>query len=106
MMKAAVALTLAALTLGGEGARSVSGKVTDRRGNVLPGAVVQIENTVTLEIQSYIVHEDGEYHFKDLNPDVEFTLHAQYHQHLSKKVTLSRFDGRKDVKIDLMIPIE
>lgn len=106
MARAALALALLALAMSGEGARSVTGTVTDKRGNTLPGAVAQLENTVTLEVQSYIVHQDGEYHFKDMNPDVDFTLQAQYKGNFSKKATISKFDGRKEVKVNLMIPIE
>jgi hypothetical protein len=89
-----------------DGARSASGAVTDNRGNFLPGAVVQIENSVTLEIRSFIVQKDGRYRFSDLNPDVEFVLHAQYHGHISKYTTLSKFDGTKNARINFVIPIE
>ncbi len=86
--------------------KSISGVVTDKRGNLLPGSVVEIENSVTKEIQSYIVQKDGRYHFSDLNPDVEFTLHALYRGHLSKTWTLSKFSGNKSVKADFVIPID
>jgi Carboxypeptidase regulatory-like domain len=86
--------------------RSVSGVVTDKRGNLLPGAVVQIDNSVSKEIQSYIVQKDGKYQFRDLNPNVEFVLHAQYHGHLSKNWTYSKFNDAKDAKMDFIIPVE
>jgi hypothetical protein len=87
-------------------ARSVTGRVTDRAGNVLPGSVVEIENTVTLGIQSYIVHEDGTYFFKELNPDVDFTLTAHYKRFWSKAATLSKFNTAKEAKINLTIPVD
>jgi hypothetical protein len=80
--------------------------VTDKRGNALPGAVVQIDNAVTKEIQSYLVQRDGRYHFSDLNPDVDFVLHAQYRGHLSKSWTLSKFNGARNVKADFVIPVD
>lgn len=86
--------------------RSISGVVTDKRGNLLPGAVVEIDNSVTKEIQSYIVQKDGTYHFHDLNPDVEFVLHAAYRGHVSKSWTLSKFNGAKHAKADFVIPID
>ena len=89
-----------------DGARSISGVVTDKRGNLLPGAVVEIDNSISKEIRSYIVQKDGRYHFEDLNPDVEFVLHAQYHGHLSKNWTLSKFNGSRSVKADFVIPID
>jgi len=87
-------------------ARSVSGTVTDLAGNTLPGTVVQCENTVNLNVQSYIVREDGGYNFNQLSPDVEFVLKAHYKRWWSKPVTLSRFNENHAARIDLVIPVE
>jgi hypothetical protein len=96
----------AMLAWGGLNSREISGVVTDKRGNLLPGAVVQIDNSVTKEIQSFIVQQDGRYHFRELNPDIDFTLHAQYRGHLSKTSTLSKLDGAKVARLDFVIPID
>jgi hypothetical protein len=45
--------------------RPVVGLVTDKRGNTLPGAIVQIENTRTLAVRSYITKIDGRYQFSE-----------------------------------------
>ncbi len=102
----AVAVLVLAFALAGEESRSVSGVVTDKRGNVLPGAVVEIDNSITKEIQSYIVQKDGRYHFQDLNPDVEFVLHALYRGNVSKSWTLTRFNCARHAKADFVIPID
>jgi hypothetical protein len=86
--------------------RSVSGVVTDKRGNLLPGAVVEIDNSVTKEIQSYIVQKDGRYHFSDLNQNVDFLLHALYRGHVSKTLTLSKLNGSRSATMDFIIPID
>lgn len=86
--------------------RSVSGTVTDAAGNTLPGTVVQCENTVNLNVQSYIVRQDGGYNFNQLSPDVDFVLKAHYKRWWSKPVTLSKFNEKHDAKIDLVIPVE
>ena len=86
--------------------RSVSGVVTDKRGNLLPGAVVQIDNTVTKQIQSFVVQKDGHYHFHSLNPNIEFVMHAQYRGRKSKTWTLSKFSDAKDLRVDFVIPID
>jgi hypothetical protein len=99
-------LLFACLAWSAPDTRSVSGLVMDKRGNFLPGSVVEIENSVTKEIQSYIVQKDGRYHFVELNADVEFVLHAQYRGHLSKFWTLSKFSSAKAAKADFVIPIE
>ena len=43
--------------------RSVAGVVTDKSGNALPGAVVEIDNAATLWMSSYVTGKDGRYHF-------------------------------------------
>jgi hypothetical protein len=88
------------------GTRTIHGSVTDRRGNLLPGSVVQLKNVVTLEIQSYIVQQDGLFHFKDLNPDIDFVIHAEYRARLSKAQFLSRLDSAKKAAITLVIPVD
>jgi hypothetical protein len=47
--------------------RPLTGVVTDKRGNTLPGAAVQLENTVTLSVVSYITGKDGKYRFNRLH---------------------------------------
>lgn len=101
-----IQILLLATALAGDGSRSVSGEVTDKRGNLLPGAVVEIDNSITKEVQSYIVQKDGRYLFQELNPDVDFVLHALYKGHLSKNWTLSKFNGAKHAKMDFVIPID
>lgn len=86
--------------------RPVTGVVTDKRGNALPGAVVQLENTVNLSVRSYITRKDGRYYFSGLNSDVDFTLKAKYRDYWSEPKTLSRFDGSTHPQVNLMIPIE
>jgi protocatechuate 3,4-dioxygenase beta subunit len=52
--------------------RSLSGVVTDNRGNGLRGAVVQVEDSVTLSVRSYITGDDGRYHFTRLYADIDY----------------------------------
>ncbi len=106
MRRLLLALFALVVTLQGDAVRAVHGTVVDRRGNLLPTSVVEIENSVTLDIQSFIVHEDGEFHFKNLSPDVDFSIHANYRGHVSKTVTVSKFSEGKDDKITLVIAVE
>jgi hypothetical protein len=87
-------------------ARSVAGSVRDKAGNILPKAVVELENRRSLEIHSYIVDPQGHYYFGDLSSDVEFTLKAHYKSYWSKTETLSKFNEAKQAHIDLVIPID
>ena len=63
--------------------------VTDKRGNALPGAAVQLENTATLFVTSYITGKDGHYHFNQLHDDVDYTIKAKYRNYWcrAKKTT-------------------
>jgi len=86
--------------------RPVTGLVTDLRGNALPGAVVQLENTVNLSVRSYITRKDGRYFFTGLNSDIDYILKAKYRNYWSKPKTLSKFDSSTHPEVNLIIPIE
>ncbi|MGA2715233.1 MAG: carboxypeptidase-like regulatory domain-containing protein [Bryobacteraceae bacterium] len=86
--------------------RPVVGMVTDKRGNTLPGAIVQLENTRTLAVRSYIIHKDGRYHFEGLNDDIDYKLRAKYRNYWSEPKTLSKFNSSTHPEVDLMIPID
>jgi Carboxypeptidase regulatory-like domain len=88
------------------GPRPVAGTVTDKRGNSLPGAVVQLENTRNLTVQSFITKQDGRYHFEGLSEDVDYTLRARYRNYWSEQKTLSKFNGAAHPEVNLVIPIE
>jgi hypothetical protein len=88
------------------GVRSVTGIVVDRRGNTLRGAAVQLENTVTLSVISYITARDGQYHFSRLNSDIDYTLKANYRNHWSHQKTLSKFSSSKHFEVVLVVPID
>ena len=86
--------------------RDVSGVVTDKRGNTLPGAAVQLENPINLAVVSYITGKDGAYHFDGLRDDVDYTLRAKYRKYWSERKTFSKFKSATHARIDLVIPIE
>jgi hypothetical protein len=86
--------------------RPVDGLVTDKRGNTLPGSVVQLENTSDLSVRSFITGKDGRYHFTGLNDDVDYTLKARYKNSWSDTKLLNKFDSSTHPEINLVIPIE
>jgi hypothetical protein len=86
--------------------RSVHGIVRDRSGQPLAGSVVQIEDQVTLNVRSYIVQNDGKYHFILLRPDIEYTLRARYRNVRGAKKTLTIFDSRKDAEVTLTVDVK
>ena len=86
-------------------ARSVRGVVTDRVGAPLASAVVQIEDTATLGIRSYLTGNDGTYYFMDLDPDRDYTIRARQGNVWGRAKTLSRFDARKQATVNLKIEV-
>src|ERR1700726_5012358 len=69
-------------------ARSVQGIVTDASGHPVAKAVVQLKDTKTLQIRSFITEADGSYHFSGLSPNVEYELKAEHDGASSPKKTL------------------
>jgi len=83
--------------------RSVQGVVSDKTDNPLDGAVVQLKDTKTLQIRSFITKQNGTYHFHSLNPDIDYELKAEHQGANSGSKTLSSFDSRKSAVINLKI---
>jgi hypothetical protein len=85
------------------GTRSVEGVVSKTDDSPASGAVVQLENTKTQQIRSYITKEDGKYHFYELSTEVDYKLKADFNGASSGSKTLSSFDGRKQAVINLKL---
>jgi len=85
------------------GARSVEGVVSNPDDSPAVGAVVQLENTKTQQIRSYITKEDGKYRFYELSTEVDYKLKADNKGTTSGYKTLSSFDGRKQAIINLKL---
>ena len=83
--------------------RSVQGTVADANDNAVDGAVVQLTNTRTLQIRSFIAKDHGAYYFYGLSPDVDYQLRAEYQGMVSPTKTLSSFDSRKQAVINLKL---
>jgi len=83
--------------------RSVTGVVLDKADNPIEGAVVQLKDTRTLQIRSFITKTDGAYHFHSLSTDVDYELKADAQGKGSNTRTLSSFDSRKQASMNLKI---
>jgi len=88
------------------GRRSLTGVVLDKAGNTLPGAVVQIENSASLNVRSYITDHNGRYYFNDLTDYSDYTVLAKYKKWRSETKTLSKFNSKTQVEMNLRIPID
>jgi hypothetical protein len=83
--------------------RLLTGKVLDGGDSPLPDAVVYLTNTHTRAVKTYIVGPDGTYRFPALQPSIDYEVYAQYNNHKSHTKTVSQFDDRQQVYIDLKI---
>lgn len=83
--------------------RSVQGVVTAGDDAPIEGAVVQLKDTKSLQIRSFITKQNGTFHFHSLNPDVDYELRAEHQGASSGSKTLSSFDGRKSAVVNLKV---
>ena len=88
---------------GEEPTRSVQGVVMSTTDQPVSGAVVQLKNTKTLQIRSFITKAGGAYYFHELSPDIDYELNATYNGASSGTKTLSSFDSRKTAIINLKL---
>ena len=83
--------------------RSVQGVVEDPRGNLVEGAVVQLKNTKSLQVRSFITLREGNYYFHGLSPNAEYELKAEFKDQASSVRRLSVFDSRKTAIVNLKL---
>jgi len=87
----------------GDTSRTLSGKVIDQQDTPLVNAVVYLTNTRTRTVKTYIVGNDGVYRFPSLSPNIDYDVYAQFNGHKSDTKTVSQFDNRQQVNINLKI---
>lgn len=85
--------------------RSVQGVVSAADDKPVTGAVVQLKNTKTLQIRSFITKENGAYYFHELSPDIDYELTAtdKSSGESSGTKTLSSFDSRTNAILNLKL---
>jgi hypothetical protein len=82
--------------------RLLFGKVLDQQDNPVAGAIVYLTNTRTHAVKTYIVSQEGTYRFPGLST-VDYEVYAQYDGHKSETKSVSQFDERSQVYVDLKI---
>jgi hypothetical protein len=83
--------------------RTVEGRVTNAANQAVAKAVVQLKNTKTLQIRSFITQDDGSYHFAGLQIDVEYQVRADLDGVSTSWKTLSVFNSKKTPIINLKL---
>jgi hypothetical protein len=85
--------------------RLLYGKVLDQQDNPLPDAVVYLTNSRTRAVKSYIVGKDGAYRFPALSATIDYEVYAQFKGQKSDTKSVSQFDDRSEVYIDLKVSV-
>ncbi len=84
--------------------RSVHGIVSDKAETPMPGGVVFLKNTRTNAVRSYIAEDEtGSYKFSGLDPNADYEIHAEKDGAKSPTRTISSFESRKEVVVNLKI---
>jgi hypothetical protein len=78
----------------------------DRQDTPLSDAVVYLANTRTRAVKTFIVGQDGIYRFPALSPNVDYEVYAQYNGRKSDTKTVSQFDTRPQLNINLRIDMK
>ena len=83
--------------------RTVRGAVTDKDNTPLPESNVFLKNTRTQTVRTNRTDEGGRYRFSGLDPNVDYEIYAEYGEQTSRSHTISSFDSRKDIVLDLKV---
>ena len=84
--------------------RLLLGKVLDPQDNPVVGAIVYVTNMRNHAVKTYIVGQEGTYRFPGLST-VDYEVYAQYNGHKSDTKSVSQFDDRSEVYVDLRIDV-
>ena len=111
LLAMSVSLTFAEVNLRGEPTadknqeqgRNVVGQVLTKSDSPVAEAVVYLKNTKTLTIKSFITEKDGGYRFHGLAQNVDYEIYADYRGQKSPTKTISSFDTRNNITLNIRI---
>ena len=83
--------------------RTVHGIVEDKSENLVSESVVFLKNTRTNVVRSSYTDATGKYRFSGLDPNADYEVHAEKEGSKSSTRTVSSFDSRKDITLNLKI---
>jgi carboxypeptidase family protein len=83
--------------------RTVRGVVMDKSESPISGSVVFLKNTRTNSVRSNYTDDTGTYRFSGLDPNADYEVHAEKDGAKSPTRTVSSFDSRKDIDLNLKI---
>ena len=83
--------------------RSLQGQVVDPDDKPAVGAVVQLKDTRTLQVRSFITQDNGEYRFSGLRADTDYEVKADFNGMTSDNKRLSNFDSLKIATVNIKL---
>ena len=83
--------------------RTVRGVVMDKSESPISGSVVFLKNTRTNSVRSNYTDDTGSYRFSGLDPNADYEVHAEKDGAKSPTRTISSFDSRKEIDLNLKI---
>ncbi|HTV05932.1 MAG TPA: carboxypeptidase-like regulatory domain-containing protein [Acidobacteriaceae bacterium] len=83
--------------------RTLSGKVYATNDVPLSGAIVYLQDSKTNGIRSFFSTSNGSYRFGPLSSDADYRVWAKYKNAKSPTKTVSSYDTRTNIVIDLHI---
>jgi len=81
--------------------RTVRGVVLDKSESPIAGSVVFLKNTRTNTVRSNYTDDTGNFRFSGLDPNADYEVHAEKEGAKSQTRTVSSFDSRKDIVLNL-----
>ena len=83
--------------------RTVHGVVLDKSDNPVSESVVFLKNMRTNVVRSSYTDNTGKYRFSGLDPNADYEIHAEKAGTKSSTHTVSSYDSRKDITLNLKI---
>jgi Carboxypeptidase regulatory-like domain len=98
-----IAFTASVVLAQGIATKALQGKVFGKNDLPLSGAIVYLQDGKTNGIRSFFSTSNGSYRFSPLSSDADYQVWAQYKGQKSPTRTISSYDSRTHVILDLYI---
>ena len=85
--------------------RIVEGKVVNKDGGPIGGAVVYLKNSRSSGVKTYIADQDGHFRFGELSQDTDYEIWAESNTVRSKSREISSFDNENKFYFVLKVSV-
>ena len=85
--------------------RTVEGKVADKGGTPIEGAVVYLQDSKSMAVKSFLSDKEGHFHFRQLSMDTDFGLWAELNGVRSKTINISQFNSHPEEEYTLKLDV-